>query len=511
MTIEGRSESPLGAFLQSPLYEFTATLAAQKHIGTAADEAANSAFMDGTDPRLMDADANGIYFYMGLSPSGTEYEVAFLSADGETLNSVRKITPLVSTVPLGFAATSGYVFLFGRVNPGFNPQRFAVWRMTKGSSDLRYREFSGTVSVPQRAIRLSDTQILMTFSNRLLWLNDDLSVDTLNAYSASALGEILDLVYDGTNVFIGGLGVPTSQTSFYAKINSSKDVDYARLITLASPGTGDYFAMDVSGDRLVCIRDFKDLYCINLTTHTVVWAKRITTNYSINDVLIEGSQVICVGFRGVGGGMLVCILDLETGALTKKNKLDSTGSLMHVIRVSGQTYIAGYQSSQTFGGGDGQLFLRPGGYTDSPIHQISTVSILAFDAASTYNVTIGGVTVSQIGTVDSITTAANLQAALAASTDPNFTAITWTVAGTQVITGTAKVGDLPFTIGTSVTGGTGTMTTQITTQVITMVGVSPTISSFTITKSAQSVAVHDTVDSTSATAAHEMDDTTFAL
>lgn len=57
------------------------------------------------------------------------------------------------------------------------------------------------------------------------------------------------------------------------------------------------------------------------------------------------------------------------------------------------------------------------------------------------------------------------------------------------------------------------MTTQITTHVVTMSDISPTptIASFTITKAAQTVTVHNTIDSTSATAAHEMGDTTFLL
>ncbi|MGH8659333.1 MAG: hypothetical protein ACREV4_12905 [Gammaproteobacteria bacterium] len=500
MSFDSFRESPLGAFMQSPLGERSIMLAAQKHIGTTSDEADDFMFMD--------ADSSGLYFYMGLAPTGTEYEVAFLSPDGETLRSVRKITPLVFQVPMGFAATSSYVILFGRVNPGMLPQRFAVWRMTKDTFDLRYREYSDSVSdAPRRAVRLSNNQILMAFADRLLWLNDDLSVDTLNAYSGA--GTIYDLIYDGSDIFIGGIRSLSPTNSFYAKIDSSKSVVYSRQITLTPQG-GNTFAMDVSANRLVYMRDAKDLVCIDPTTHTVLWAKRITTNYTINDVLIDGARVVCVGFRGTNAGMFVLIIDLETGALSKKNRLNTSGELTHVIKSGGQTYIAGHQATQTYGSGDGQLFLRPEEYTDSPIHQVSTVSILNFSAASTYNVTIGGVTVSQVGTVDSNTTAANLQGALAASLDPNFTAITWTVAA-NVITGTAKAGDVPFTITTSVTGGTGTMSTQTTMSVVSMSDVSPTISSFTITKSAQTVTVHDTVDSTSATAAHSMDDTTFLL
>jgi len=57
---------------------------------------------------------------------------------------------------------------------------------------------------------------------------------------------------------------------------------------------------------------------------------------------------------------------------------------------------------------------------------------------------------------DNNATAAALQALLAASTDPEFTEITWTVL-TNVITATAKTAGLPFTAAAAATGG-GTLT-----------------------------------------------------
>lgn len=90
------------------------------------------------------------------------------------------------------------------------------------------------------------------------------------------------------------------------------------------------------------------------------------------------------------------------------------------------------------------------------IAQVDTIQILTFDAATTYKVTIGGDVVSVLGDTDVNTTATNLQLALAASINPYFSSMTWTVL-TDTITGTAKSAGDPFTAVSSVTGGTGTI------------------------------------------------------
>ena len=85
-----------------------------------------------------------------------------------------------------------------------------------------------------------------------------------------------------------------------------------------------------------------------------------------------------------------------------------------------------------------------------------TVTVTAFDAATTYKITIGQKTVSVVGDTNVNTTASDLQAALAASTEPEFQEITWTVS-TATITGTAANYGKPFTATSSVSGGTGTI------------------------------------------------------
>jgi len=80
-----------------------------------------------------------------------------------------------------------------------------------------------------------------------------------------------------------------------------------------------------------------------------------------------------------------------------------------------------------------------------------TVTMTAEDGSTTQTVSI-----TPSGTDESVI-ATSLQAALAASTQTLFAAVTWTVA-TTVVTGTAKVAGVPFYFGSAVTGGAGTIT-----------------------------------------------------
>jgi trimeric autotransporter adhesin len=94
---------------------------------------------------------------------------------------------------------------------------------------------------------------------------------------------------------------------------------------------------------------------------------------------------------------------------------------------------------------------------DAPaVAQVVTIAVTAFDVTTTYKVTMNGKVVSVLGITDANTTAAALQAALAASTIPEFAEVTWTVS-TSTVTGTAKTAGRPFTATSSVSGGTGTI------------------------------------------------------
>lgn len=95
---------------------------------------------------------------------------------------------------------------------------------------------------------------------------------------------------------------------------------------------------------------------------------------------------------------------------------------------------------------------------DAPlIAQVSTTTVNAFNASTTYKLTINGKVVSVAGDTDTNTTAQNLIVAWNASIIPEFTEVTATRTN-NAITLTADVKGRPFTVTSSVTGGTGNMT-----------------------------------------------------
>jgi len=95
--------------------------------------------------------------------------------------------------------------------------------------------------------------------------------------------------------------------------------------------------------------------------------------------------------------------------------------------------------------------------TVEPVAKVGTIDITNGDAATTYNVTVNGVSLSVTGVASANTIAADLQALLAASVNPYFQQITWTVNG-SVITAIAFVAGVPYIVTTSAVGGGGTMT-----------------------------------------------------
>lgn len=90
------------------------------------------------------------------------------------------------------------------------------------------------------------------------------------------------------------------------------------------------------------------------------------------------------------------------------------------------------------------------------VTQVSSATVTAYDAATTYKLTVAGLTVSAVGNTDVNTTAEDLKTAWNASTYPYFTAALATRSGAAVIL-TANVAGVPFTVTSSVTGGTGTI------------------------------------------------------
>jgi len=102
---------------------------------------------------------------------------------------------------------------------------------------------------------------------------------------------------------------------------------------------------------------------------------------------------------------------------------------------------------------------------DAPaVAQVQTVTIGTNDVTTTYKVTINGKTVSVPGDAGGAnSTATDLLNALKGATVPQeFNEITWTAA-TNVVTGTAAKPGKPFTLAASASGGTGTISTAVTT------------------------------------------------
>lgn len=88
---------------------------------------------------------------------------------------------------------------------------------------------------------------------------------------------------------------------------------------------------------------------------------------------------------------------------------------------------------------------------------VETVTLTAYDVATTYKLTINGKTISTIGTGGTVTTtAAALVVLLNASTIPEFAEITWTNIAGQII-GTKDTAGQSFLFTKAVSGGTGTM------------------------------------------------------
>lgn len=97
--------------------------------------------------------------------------------------------------------------------------------------------------------------------------------------------------------------------------------------------------------------------------------------------------------------------------------------------------------------------------------EVDTVTLATYDVTTTYSITINGKTYSTLGTGGTVaTTAAALQALVAASTEPEFTEWTWTnTVGSAVITATQNTAGVPGTITSAGTGGTGSATHAVVT------------------------------------------------
>lgn len=92
-----------------------------------------------------------------------------------------------------------------------------------------------------------------------------------------------------------------------------------------------------------------------------------------------------------------------------------------------------------------------------PVAQVSTVQVTAFDASTTYTLTVNGIAVVAVSGDASVNaTATALQVAWEAATHPYASGITATVA-TDTVTLTGDTEEVPFVVVSSVAGGSGTI------------------------------------------------------
>lgn len=90
------------------------------------------------------------------------------------------------------------------------------------------------------------------------------------------------------------------------------------------------------------------------------------------------------------------------------------------------------------------------------VAQVSTVQVTAFDASTTYKLTINGKVISVLGVTDEDATATALAAAWNASDEPEVSGVTAST-NTDTVTLTGDTAGVPFTVSSSVSGGTGTI------------------------------------------------------
>ena len=97
------------------------------------------------------------------------------------------------------------------------------------------------------------------------------------------------------------------------------------------------------------------------------------------------------------------------------------------------------------------------------IDEVRPGTLTAYDASTTYTVTMGGKTISTVGTGGTTTTTATALAALLnAATQPEFAEVTWS-SSTNTVIGTCDTAGVPFVATLTVSGGTGTVSDFTTT------------------------------------------------
>lgn len=112
-------------------------------------------------------------------------------------------------------------------------------------------------------------------------------------------------------------------------------------------------ARNTSGQALIL--------AIDTATDALLWGKR-PSSVTMNDMGADASHLYVVGAKS--GAMFIAQFALADGAKEKTNKIVSSGSLAELLVSGADLWIAGNQSTQTFGSTDHQIF-KAAGISDS--------------------------------------------------------------------------------------------------------------------------------------------------
>lgn len=133
----------------------------------------------------------------------------------------------------------------------------------------------------------------------------------------------------------------------YVEIESELDVVASRTITLGISASGTAAKLIASGDTLIMMFLTASqldtiLVCVNLSTHTVIWAKKYA-NAIFRHLAIKGTSVFAVGSGFALSNMLIAEISLAAGTLVKTNGFSAhdlyTGNLIAASAVGSNLWF----------------------------------------------------------------------------------------------------------------------------------------------------------------------------
>lgn len=313
---------------------------------------------------------------------------------------------------------------------------------------------------------------------------------------------------DGTNIYIGVGFQKADSLSYVGILTVSEDMlTIVRLIEIEQSFNSATY-LTVIGNDIHCSLSAGQRLIVPKTTNSVTKLVYSSTSASSQLLLVGSSLLWIVTDAGTttGTGILISAFDgtvLGVHTYAHANTLTSfsicddgvntfivargvlNNDRFYVIKLAAdfsvaaaKSYVFSPGSFSGFGGicvvSEGIIVFQANRTVGSAINigvnssdlttawvktskkQTSTATVLVNDAASTYRITISGQTETAGGGADADATAAALHAACAASAQSQFVARTWTVLN-NVVTATANVAGVTFTLTVSVVGGTGTM------------------------------------------------------